>query len=71
MFGWSLIRERHYRIKDFFEIIQSSRRNDNAVASATDVLGNSQEATSRIFLERQDECLPLDLHFFSFERFLG
>ena len=46
MFGWSLIRERHYRIKDFFEIIQSGRRNDNAVASAADVLGDSQEATS-------------------------
>jgi hypothetical protein len=52
----------HHVAQHLAKVIEAGRRDDDAVAAATHLLGDAQEAAARIFLERELEQLALDLH---------
>src|SRR3977135_3874060 len=51
----------HHVVHKPFEILQAGGRDDDGVAAAADVFGDSQEAPARIFLQGKNERLALDL----------
>ena len=60
----------HHFFEELFEILQTGGRDDDGVASSADVFGDAQEPAARIFLEREDERLALNLNLPGFQRVL-
>ena len=56
------VRRFHHFFEELFEILQTGGRDDDGVAPTADVFGDAQEPAARIFLEREDEGLALDLN---------
>jgi hypothetical protein len=52
----------HHFIQEFLEFLKSRGWDDDGVASATHVFGDSQETTAWIFLERKNKSFALNLH---------
>jgi hypothetical protein len=66
-FDRNLSRGFHHLIHDLFKILQTGGRDNDIVAATINVLSNTQETTTGIFLQGEDESLALDLDFLRFE----
>lgn len=53
------------------ETFEAGGGDDDGVAASAHVLGHAQKPAARIFLERDEEQLALDLDLFGVERFFG
>src|SRR5208282_1205714 len=62
-----LIRRLHHFVQKLFEILQAGGRDDDVVAATANVLGDAQEPSAWIFLERKDEGFAFNLHLPGFE----
>jgi hypothetical protein len=58
----NFVRRFHHVFEELFEILQTGGRDDDGVAPPADVLGDAQEPAARIFLERENEGLALNLN---------
>lgn len=57
----------YHVVKNPFEFVQAGSGNNNVIATAVDVFGDAQKPSARIFLEREQKCFSLNLHFVAFE----
>ena len=62
-FGWRSFRcGFHHILQKSLEVFQAGRGNNNCIAPSTDIFSDPQETSARIFLEREDERLALNLN---------
>jgi hypothetical protein len=66
VFGRNFIRGLHHFIQNFLELGEAGRGDDDGVAPTADILRDAEEASTRIFLEREYKSLPLNLDFAAF-----
>ena len=64
----NFIRRLHHFFQQLFEIRQAGGGNDDGVAPSADILGDAQEPSARIFLEREDKGFALNLQLLGLER---
>src|ERR1700677_4708775 len=55
-------RSLHHFVEDSLKLIQAGCRDDNIVTATVHIFRDAQKPPARIFLEREQECLPLDLN---------
>src|SRR5689334_2820974 len=69
-FQGGVIRGLQHILEQPLKVIQACGRDNNGVAAPVDVFGNPEKTTPWIFLERKNECLPLNLHLVRLNSFL-